>query len=106
MIRMPRSMEKDRARSSISPTVAPKLRAAPSLIFSLRSDQTRLRANTQPLRLAENKAKPPTDQPFLPHLIMPAHHDVRNSDVIARRLHGNLAAAADRGPKDFPDLLL
>jgi hypothetical protein len=26
--------------------------------------------------------------------------------VIARRLQGNLAAAADRGPKDFPDLLL
>ena len=26
--------------------------------------------------------------------------------MIARRLHGNLAAAADRGPKDFPDLLL
>ena len=37
---------------------------------------------------------------------MPAHHDVRNSDVIERRLHSNLAAAADRGPKDFPDLLL
>ena len=37
---------------------------------------------------------------------MPAHHDVRSSDVIARRLHGNLAAAADRGPKDFPNLLL
>ena len=37
---------------------------------------------------------------------MPAHHDVRSSDVIARRLHGNLAAAADRGPKDFTDLLL
>ena len=45
-------------------------------------------------------------QALLPHLIMPAHHDVRSSDVIARRLHGNLAAAADRGPKDFPDLLL
>src|SRR4030088_180033 len=45
-------------------------------------------------------------QPFLPHLVMPAHHDVRSSDVIARRLHGNLAAAADRGPKDFPNLLL
>jgi hypothetical protein len=45
-------------------------------------------------------------QPLLPHLIMPAHHDVRASDVIARRLHGTLAAAADRGPKDFPDLLL
>jgi hypothetical protein len=47
-----------------------------------------------------------TLQPLLPHLVMPAHHDVRRSDVIARRLHGNLAAAADRGPKDFPDLLL
>jgi hypothetical protein len=37
---------------------------------------------------------------------MPAHHDVRSKDVIARRLRGNLAAAADRGAKDFPDLLL
>ena len=54
----------------------------------------------------EIQAKPPTDQPLLPHLIMPAHHDVRSSDVIERRLHSNLAAAADRGPKDFPDLLL
>jgi hypothetical protein len=45
-------------------------------------------------------------QPLLPHLVMPAHHDVRSSDVIARRLHGNLVAAADRGPKDFPELLL
>ena len=45
-------------------------------------------------------------QPLLPHLAMPAHHDVRGSDVIARRLHGNLVAAADRGPKDFPALLL
>jgi hypothetical protein len=49
---------------------------------------------------------PAPQQPLLPHLIMPAHHDVRPSDIIARRLHGNLAVAADRGPKDFPDLLL
>src|SRR3977135_2363006 len=42
----------------------------------------------------------------LPHLIMPAHHDVRSSDVFTRRLHGTLAAAAQRGPEDFPDLLL
>ena len=34
-------------------------------------------------------------QPLLPHLIMPPHHEVRSSDVMARRLHGNLAAAAD-----------
>jgi hypothetical protein len=52
------------------------------------------------------RGKPPIDQPLLPHLIMPPHHEVRGSDVIARRLHGNLAAAADRGPKDFSDLLL
>jgi uncharacterized protein len=45
-------------------------------------------------------------QPLLPHLVMPAHHDVRESDVVMRRLHGNIAAAADRGPADFADLLL
>jgi hypothetical protein len=45
-------------------------------------------------------------QPDLPHLFMPAHHDVRPSDVHLRRLHGNLAAAAERGPADFPELLL
>jgi uncharacterized protein len=48
----------------------------------------------------------PVAQPLLPHLIMPAHHDVRSSDVFTRRLHGTLAAAAERGPVDFPQLLL
>lgn len=46
------------------------------------------------------------DQFVLPHLVMPAHHDVRREDVFMRRLHGTLAAAAERGPLDFPDLLL
>ncbi len=46
------------------------------------------------------------DQLPLPHLDMPAHHDVRPADVNLRRLHGNLAAAADRGPNDFSELLL
>ncbi|WOH49681.1 DUF763 domain-containing protein [Bradyrhizobium sp. sBnM-33] len=45
-------------------------------------------------------------QALLPHLVMPAHHDVRSSDVFSRRLHGTLAAAAERGPVDFPELLL
>jgi hypothetical protein len=45
-------------------------------------------------------------QLLLPHLVMPVYHDVRASDVVARRLRGNLAAAADRGPSDFSDLLL
>jgi hypothetical protein len=48
----------------------------------------------------------PSAQLELPHLIMPAHHDVRSEDVFIRRLHGTLAAAADRGPVDFPELLL
>jgi hypothetical protein len=51
-------------------------------------------------------SKAPAAQPDLPHLIMPAHHDVRSSDVFTRRLHGTLAAAAERGPADFPELLL
>src|SRR5206468_3686113 len=38
--------------------------------------------------------------------IMPSHHDVRGSDVVLRRLRGNLAAAADRAPVDFAELLL
>jgi hypothetical protein len=54
----------------------------------------------------EQRSPADVAQPLLPHLVMPAHHDVRGSDVIARRLHATLAAAADRGPKDFPDLLL
>jgi hypothetical protein len=56
----------------------------------------------------EGAAKPsaPPLQPFLPHLVMPAHHDVRAEDIVAKRLHANLAAAADRGPKDFAELLL
>jgi hypothetical protein len=53
------------------------------------------------------KTPPPSPaQGMLPHLIMPAHHDVRASDVHARRLHGNLAAAIERAPKDFSELLL
>src|SRR5687767_8205432 len=55
-----------------------------------------------------DKAAPPAApaQLQLPHLVMPAHHEVRASDVMVRRLHGTLAAAADRGPADFAELLL
>jgi hypothetical protein len=54
----------------------------------------------------EGKSAHAAAQPLLPHLIMPAHHDVRREDVVSRRLHGNLAAAAARGPRDFAELLL
>ncbi len=43
---------------------------------------------------------------LLPHLQLPAHHEVRASDVILKRLHAALTAAADQGPKDFAELLL
>ena len=45
-------------------------------------------------------------QALLPHLVLPGHHDVRPDDIVERRLHGALAAAADRGPEDFTELLL
>ncbi|MBB5753075.1 DUF763 domain-containing protein [Prosthecomicrobium pneumaticum] len=50
-------------------------------------------------------AREPSPQLVLPHLVMPAHHDVRAEDVLAPRLAASLAAAADRGPADFADLL-
>ncbi|WP_421914469.1 DUF763 domain-containing protein [Mesorhizobium sp.] len=58
------------------------------------------------LATLERGPPPPPEQPLLPYLVMPAHHDVRESDVVMRRLHGNIAAAADRGPEDFAQLLL
>jgi hypothetical protein len=45
-------------------------------------------------------------QGMLPHLIMPDHHDVRPENIIGRRLHGALAAAAEQGAGDFAELLL
>jgi uncharacterized protein len=75
-----------------------------------RSAQLDLLANFGPDRivkeLMEQSEPAPSEQLSLPYLVMPAHHDVRASDVFTRRLHGTLAAAAERGPVDFPDLLL
>jgi len=48
---------------------------------------------------------PPPRQLSLPHLVMPAHHDVRPQDVVQRRLAGALAAATEVGPRDFAQLL-
>ncbi len=84
-------------------------RAAPS-----RARQLDLLRDLGPDRVVDEIARietrmvdaPPPDEPLLPHLVMPAHHEVRPSDVILRRLHGALAAASDRGPEDFAELLL
>jgi len=74
-----------------------------------RSAQLELLTSEGPKRIVDEFAALTAElpaQPVLPHLIMPAHHDVRATDVFARRLHGTLAAAAERGPLDFPELLL
>lgn len=61
-------------------------------------------------RLREEPDLLPTMAPApgrrLPHLSMPAHHEVRASNVLLRRLHGTLAAAAESDLADFPELLL
>jgi hypothetical protein len=59
------------------------------------------------LAVLEPQPEPePAAQPLLPNLVMPAHHDVRESDIVMRRLYGNIASAIESGPKDFPELLL
>ncbi len=58
------------------------------------------------LMAAEHAPAAPPAQAVLPHLTMPEHHDVRAENVVTKRLHGALAAAAEQGPKDFAELLL
>ena len=78
-------------------------RAAPA-----RSAQLTLLSDLGPTGIIRHLAQdePPPPQPQLPHLTMPAHHDIRPENIIERRLHGALAAAADTAPADFPALLL
>ena len=74
-----------------------------------RDSQLDLLATLGPDRVVshyERLTAQPSPQLALPHLVMPAHHDVRRSDVFTRRLHGTLTAAAERGPVDFAELLL
>jgi hypothetical protein len=67
------------------------------------ADERTAGSNPLPLQGAVHHRASPEPPP---HLQMPARHEVLASDVMLRRLHGALAAAADRGPKDFADLLL
>ncbi|WP_337266847.1 DUF763 domain-containing protein [Oryzifoliimicrobium ureilyticus] len=82
-----------------------------------RNGQLDLLKNLSPERIAKeaaalmvqecgSKKSAPKDQLELPHLIMPAHHDVRESDINMKRLSGNIAAAVEQGPADFKELLL
>jgi hypothetical protein len=80
---------------------------------SSRASQVEMLAERAPEAIAAEFARlaAPTvaprepEQLCLPHLVLPAHHDVRPKDVIQRRLAGALAAAAEAGPRDFAELL-
>ncbi|MFD1611308.1 DUF763 domain-containing protein [Sphingomonas tabacisoli] len=75
---------------------------------SSRQGQLDLLASEGPDRIVARIAgeREPPAQPSLPHLSLPDRHDVRPADIVERRLHATLAAAADQGPKDFAELLL
>ena len=51
-------------------------------------------------------APPEPAAPSQPHLDLPHHHEIRATDVSLKRLHATLAAAAEREPRDFAELLL
>ena len=61
---------------------------------------------SQAAQLALVAAGPDAVLRELPRLQLPSHHEVRASDVVLRRLAGTLAAAAERAPRDFAELLL
>jgi uncharacterized protein len=90
------------------------VRAARSRALSLELTQQGPTRTVEVLRRAAargNAALDLFDDPVpatqdVPHLSLPAHHDVRAADIDLRRLHATLAAAAERGPADFEELLL
>ena len=80
-------------------------RAQLELLSSLGPD----RLTRELIAIEAKPSKPAPPEPLqlsLPHLVMPAHHDVRASDVLMPRLHASFTAAANRGPADFAELLL
>jgi hypothetical protein len=96
-----------RAEAARSAQVALVHRGPDHVLTVLRRETHRARARNASASAALElfaEPEPAVDPP--PHLHMPAHHDVRASDVLMRRLHGALAAAAQRGPEDFAELLL
>jgi hypothetical protein len=58
------------------------------------------------LRELRRLPTPSPEAAVLPHLVLPFHHEVTASDVVGRRIAGALAAARERMPRDFAELLL
>ncbi len=97
----PHSAIDGRSRGTILNLTDPRARPA-------REAQTGLLQDLGPDGITDEVARMTgkESRPAQLHLDMPGHHDVRPDDVMLRRLHGTLAAAAEQGPRDFTELLL
>jgi hypothetical protein len=81
-------------------------KAQVEMLASLGPDRITRELAALEVRAARAEVSPYDARPEQLHLALPKHHEVRASDVVAHRLHGNLAAAAERAPSDFAELLL
>ncbi len=100
-----------RARANRSAQLATLAEGPERVLAVLRRERPRPEPAQQSLAFAQPAQQPSApqlwpEQHVLPHLTLPAHHEVREQDVVLRRLRGTLAAAAERGPRDFAELLL
>jgi hypothetical protein len=84
----------------------PSRRGQLDLLQSLGPDGIARELSVLEGQVSEPAAPIVPEQLLLPHLVMPAHHEIRPSDVLSPRLHASLTAAANRGPADFAELLL
>ena len=101
-----RSRATARARSSISPTAAPKRRAAAQLDLLGDARPRRHRARTGRARASATRSRDSRRSRCCRIWSCRRITTCAPEDVHVRRLHGNLAAAAERGPADFAELLL
>jgi hypothetical protein len=81
-------------------------RAAQLKVLAMGPDRLARELAALEVRAARAEIAAEAAQPGLPFLDLPHHHEVLPEDVVGRRLHGNFAAAAERGPADFAELLL
>jgi hypothetical protein len=88
---------------------APSRRAQIEVLDTLGPDAIAREFLSRERRQVRATAAPPppraAQMELLPHLVLPDHHDLQGGDVVLRRLHGSLAAAAECGPRDFAELL-
>jgi uncharacterized protein len=92
--------------TNLADTRAAESRAAQLRLLATSSPEAIVRALRSAVPAQSRTARTSAQLELLPALTMPSHHEVREGDVHARRLHAAIAAAMERGPVDFPELLL